>query len=289
MSASTFTTLFDSPLIRISGIACRHPRGGCGCELGGERTHLTLLRRGGFGYHINGMMVIGDPTMALLYRTGDSYRISHPFDGGDDCTTFEISPEHEEEVFGRRLRRHHDLRRAVSGANQFAHLELCGRLAQGGDDVLMVEEATARLCESVLRGEGGADHARRLSPAALAGVQRVREAMLDDPADAAGLVALAVLAGCSPFHLARIFRKATGLTLAEYHVAAHRAVARTAGAGRERSFRPGARHGVQPSQSFLVGLRRRVGVTPSVARESMRSVRLRRLGRNLIVRSAGEV
>jgi AraC family transcriptional regulator len=84
MSASTTTTLFDSPLIRISGIACRHPRGGCGYERGGERTHLTLLRRGGFGYHVDGTVVIGDPAMALLYRAGDSYRISHPFDGGDD-------------------------------------------------------------------------------------------------------------------------------------------------------------------------------------------------------------
>jgi AraC family transcriptional regulator len=290
MSASTITTLFDSPLIRISGIACRHPRGGCGCERGGERTHLTLLRRGGFGYHINGMMVIGDPAMALLYRTGDSYRISHPFDGGDDCTTFEISPEHEEEVFGRRLRRHHDLRRAVSGANQFAHLELHGRLAQGGDDVLMVEEATARLCESVLRSEGGADHARRLSPAALARVQRVREAMLDDPADAAGLVALAVLAGCSPFHLARIFRKATGLTLAAYRTSLRIALSLERLAQGENDLSALAQDmGFSHHSHFSSAFRRRVGVTPSVARESMRSTRLQRLGRNLIVRSVGEV
>jgi AraC family transcriptional regulator len=105
MSASTITTLFDSPLIRISGIACRHPRGGCGCERGGERTHLTLLRRGGFGYHVDGTVVIGDPAMALLYRAGDSYRISHPFDGGDDHRVGVAPSVARESMCSARLRR----------------------------------------------------------------------------------------------------------------------------------------------------------------------------------------
>lgn len=288
MSASTFTTLFDSPLIRIGGIACRHPRGGCGCERGGERTHLTLLRRGGFGYHINGTVVIGDPAMAVIYRADDSYRISHPFDGGDDCTTFEISPEHEEEVFGRRLGGHHDLRRAMSGASQFAHLELYGRLVQDGGDVLAVEEAATRLCGSVLLGEAGADHARRLSPAALAHVQRVRESMLAAPTDAGGLEALSALAGCSPFHLARIFRKATGLTLTEYRTSLRIALSlERLAQGQDDLSALAHDMGFSHHSHFSSAFRCRVGVTPSVARESMRPGRLRRLGRNLIVRSAG--
>jgi AraC family transcriptional regulator len=287
MSESTITLLFDSPLIRISGIACRHPRDGCSCERGGERTHLTLLRRGGFGYHVDSTVVIGDPAMALLYRSGDSYRISHPFDGGDDCTTFEISPEHEEEVFGRRLRRHRDLHRAMSGANQFAHLELHERLVQGGGDVLAVEEAATCLCGSVLLGETVADTARHLSQAALARVQRVREAMLDDPADASGLDALAELADCSPFHLARIFRKATGLTLAGYRTSLRVALSLERLAQGENDLSALAQDmGFSHHSHFSSAFRRRVGVTPSVARESMRSARLQRAGRNLIVRSA---
>jgi AraC family transcriptional regulator len=288
MSASTITTLFDSPLIRISGIACRHPRGGCGCERGGERTHLTLLRRGGFGYHVDGTVVIGDPAMALLYRAGDSYRISHPFDGGDDCTTFEISPELEEEVFGRRLHRHRDLRRAVSGTNQFAHLELHGQLAQGSGDALAIEEAATRLCGSVLHDESEADHGQHLSPAALARVQRVRETLLDDPTEAAGLDALAVLAGCSPFHLARIFRKATGLTLAGYRTSLRIALSLERLAQGESDLSALAHDmGFSHHSHFSSAFRRRVGVAPSVARESMRSARLQRLGRNLIVRPTG--
>ena len=86
MSASTITTLFDSPLIRISGIACRHPRGG-------------------FGYHVDGTVVIGDPAMALLYRAGDSYRISHPFDGGNDHRVGVTPSVARESMRSTRLRR----------------------------------------------------------------------------------------------------------------------------------------------------------------------------------------
>jgi len=86
MSAPTTTTLFDSPLIRISGIACRHPRGGS-------------------GYHVDGTVVIGEPAMALLYRAGGSYRISHPFDGGDDPRAGVAPSVARESMCSARLRR----------------------------------------------------------------------------------------------------------------------------------------------------------------------------------------
>ena len=82
MGASRLTVLFDSPLLRITDIDSRHPRGGCSGERGDERTHLVLLRRGGFGYHLRGAQYLGDPPPALLYRAGDSYRISLPVEGG---------------------------------------------------------------------------------------------------------------------------------------------------------------------------------------------------------------
>src|SRR5690606_23785213 len=97
---SSASVIFDSPPLRIVGVDCRHPRGGCGEERGGERTHLALLRRGGFGYHLRGRVHHGTPATALLYRAGDSYRVSHPCDGGDACTCFEVAPAHEEELFG---------------------------------------------------------------------------------------------------------------------------------------------------------------------------------------------
>src|SRR5690242_15727005 len=150
MSLADATVLFDSPLLRITGVECRHPRGGCSCERGDERTHLALLRRGGFGYHLRGATYVGDPATALLYRAGDSYRISHPFEGGDACTCFEVAPEHEAELFGRRLRDVADAARRVSPAEQYRHRALHAALVRGDAGRLAVEEAATVLCHGIL-------------------------------------------------------------------------------------------------------------------------------------------
>src|SRR3569623_1425611 len=150
MSLADVTVLFDSPLVRVPAIDCHHPRGGCGCERGDERTHLALLRRGGFGYHLRGAVHVGDPATALLYRAGDSYRISHPFEGGAACTCFEMAPEHEEELFGRRLRDGADAARAIGAAEQYRHLVLHTALARKEADRLAAEEFATALCRDVL-------------------------------------------------------------------------------------------------------------------------------------------
>jgi len=288
MNTSTLTVRFSSPLLRITDVVCRHPRGGCGCERGGERTHLALLRRRGFGYHVNGRSVIGDPATALLYRAGDTYRISHPFEGGDRCSVFETAPEHEEEVFGRRLggSLEGDLRRGVSGRNQWAHRQLHAALQSGAGDSLATEEAAVRLCQSVLGGQGAETTTTSLSPSACRAVQRAREALLAEPSCSMGLDALGRIAGCSPFHLARIFRREAGLTLAGYRTQLRIALALERlmqGAGDLSALAQDL--GFSHHSHFSATFRRHVGVTPSVARDSLRRPELRQLGRNLTARS----
>ncbi|WP_158883919.1 AraC family transcriptional regulator [Rhodanobacter sp. L36] len=286
MSLSTLTTLFDSPLLRVTDIVCRHPRGGCGCERGDERTHLTMIRRNGFGYHARGKVVIGDSTTALLYRGGDSYRISHPFEDGDECTAFEIAPEHEEEVFGLRLQGRDDFRRSVSSRNLFACLALHSSLKRGFDDALAVEESASLLCESVLRGEKAGESASSLSSAAFSHVQRAREAIQADLANVDSLDALAAKAGCSPFYLARIFRKATGFTLAEYRTRLRIAYSLDRLAQGESDLSALAQDlGFSHHSHFSSTFRRCVGMTPSAVRASLRANRLTAPGRDLIARA----
>ncbi|HEV2539896.1 MAG TPA: hypothetical protein VGU03_09340 [Frateuria sp.] len=45
MGLADVTVPFDGPQLRINGIDCRHPRGGCGCERGDVRTHLAIALR----------------------------------------------------------------------------------------------------------------------------------------------------------------------------------------------------------------------------------------------------
>ncbi|WP_424682279.1 helix-turn-helix domain-containing protein [Frateuria sp. YIM B11624] len=281
MSLAHVTVLFDSPLLRISGIDCRHPRGGCGCERGDERTHLVLLRRGGFGYHLRGAVHVGDPATALLYRAGDSYRISHPFEGGDACTCFELMPEHEEELFGRRLREERDATRVVGAAEQFRHCVLHAALQRREADRLAAEEAASLLCQDVVRHDPAPT--TPLSPAARRLAWRAREALLADPADDAGLAALAARVGCSPFHLTRVFRRAFGLCLADCRTRLRLALALERLAdGADDLAALACELGFSHHSHFGATFRRHVGLTPGAARARLRAGGLACMSRHLI-------
>jgi AraC-like DNA-binding protein len=271
VSLADATVLFDSPLVRIAGIDCRHPRGGCGCERGDERTHLALLRRGGFGYHLRGAEYLGDPATALLYRAGDVYRISHPFDGGDACTCFEVAPEHEEELFGRRLRDGADAARTVDPDAQFRHRLLHAALVRGERDRLTTEERATTLCRDILhRGHAG-DTASALTPAARRLARRAREALLADPAADAGLAALSSRVGCSPFHLARVFRRAYGMSLATCRTRLRLALALDRlDEGADDLAALACDLGFSHHSHFGAAFRRHVGLTPAAARTALR-------------------
>jgi len=281
MSLADVTVLFDSPLLRITGIECRHPRGGCGCERGDERTHLALLRRGGFGYHLRGSTYLGDPATALLYRAGDSYRISHPLDGGDACSCFEVAAEHEDELFGRRLRDAADAARVASPAHQYRHRALHAALARGETDRLAVEEAATSLCHDIL-GSVALPHASP-SPSARRLATRAREILLADPADDAGLATLSARVGCSPFHLARVFRRTFGQSLTNYRTRLRLALALerlAAGAGDLAAL--ACELGFSHHSHFGAAFRRHVGVTPAAARACLRADTAIRASRLLI-------
>lgn len=285
MSLADVTMLFDSPLLRITGIDCRHPRGGCGCERGDERTHLALLRRGGFGYHLRGAAYVGDPATALLYRAGDSYRISHPFEGGDACSCFEVAPEHEDELFGRRLRDGADAARVASPADQYRHRALHAALVRGGADRLAVEEAATALCHDILHRAALPE--APLSVAARRLATRAREMLLADPAADGGLAALATRVGCSPFHLARVFRRAFGLSLADYRTRVRLALAlERLAAGADDLAALACELGFSHHSHFGAAFRRHVGLTPAAARARLRTDAVARASRHLIATRA---
>jgi AraC-like DNA-binding protein len=285
MSLADVTMLFDSPLLRITGIDCRHPRGGCGCERGDERTHLALLRRGGFGYHLRGAAYVGDPATALLYRAGDSYRISHPFEGGDACSCFEVAPEHEDEMFGRRLRDGADAARVASAADEYRHRALHAALVRGGADRLAVEEAATALCHDILHRAALPEVP--LSVAARRLATRARELLLADPAADGGLAALATRVGCSPFHLARVFRRAFGLSLADYRTRVRLALAlERLAAGADDLAALACELGFSHHSHFGAAFRRHVGLTPAAARARLRTDAVARASRHLIATRA---
>lgn len=84
-------------------------------------------------------------------------------------------------------------------------------LLETGCDPLAADEALAGVFTLMLQRHAEATPLKEAGrePAAVMRVKEILEASMDDPP---GLAALAAHAGLSPFHLIRVFRKATGFT-----------------------------------------------------------------------------
>jgi AraC family transcriptional regulator len=85
-----FHSLHDSSLLRVQCVCCTPDHRGCGEVEHAPATMLVLPLRGVFvKHHEHGAQVIGDAGQALFFNRGEEYRISHPAGGNDDCLVIE--------------------------------------------------------------------------------------------------------------------------------------------------------------------------------------------------------
>ncbi len=224
-----FRPLHAGPLVRVLEYRCRACRGGPGPEEESGQTDIVLLRRGAFCRHFGRERAIADVNQVAFFNRGSTYRVSHPTDCGDHGTVLVPGP-----------RVLHELVRECDPAVEdrpelpfpFAlgpcdpsafrrHLALVRRLTRGEADPEWVEETALGLAGDLVaaafarhgrprpaRPRTTAEHAdlAEAAQAVLAG--RVGERFtLDD---------LARALDSSPFHLCRVFRRHTGLTVHRY-------------------------------------------------------------------------
>ena len=92
--------LFAGPVARIGNVVCCAPRSAPAAPEWVPDTRIVLPRRGVFALHRHGQGVVADGTSAVVLGAGEEYRVSHPADGGDECTVLVVPPELHEEAFG---------------------------------------------------------------------------------------------------------------------------------------------------------------------------------------------
>ena len=80
-------------------MCCRAPRSAYGPTEAGKVGQLILPGRGVFVVQCDGGRVVVDATTAIIIDAGQEYSVSHPTDGGDDCTVLVLPPELREESF----------------------------------------------------------------------------------------------------------------------------------------------------------------------------------------------
>ncbi|WP_225767429.1 AraC family transcriptional regulator [Inquilinus sp. Marseille-Q2685] len=284
--AATSRVLFSSPLIEIADVACHAPRSGRGCERCGRHSSITIVRRGVHAYHARGTTALAEPGLALLYRGGESYCLSHPYDREvpDRSTCIEFGPALLEEAFGPRpLAR--DLGTHLRPGTQTLTLQVMAAVAAEAGDRLAAEEAALGLVRAVA-GDFGLARDDRRAPARRR-VDRARAFIAAAPAADRGIDAVAAAAACSPFHLARLVRRETGMTIRQYRLRLRLAVALEELAGGAADLSALAVRTGFADHSHMTGSFRKVfGKTPSALRRTLRSAGLTQLSTFLQARAA---
>src|SRR5947208_16921993 len=90
--------LVASPLIEVYDVVCRAPRSGSGALELTTVPQIALARRGVFIVYARGDPVVVDTNTALVFGLDEEYRVSHPTDGGDECTVLVLPPDLLEEA-----------------------------------------------------------------------------------------------------------------------------------------------------------------------------------------------
>lgn len=222
--------LFDSPLVAISDVRCRPHNSACSHEECAPVNDIVFPRTGLFVRHAAGESVVADANQVLFFRESETYRVSHPVPGGDDCTVFTFARNALREAFGAlqptnldRADHPFPSSYAPSGARCFALVSALRNALHRGDQTNMaVEETAAAILASVvgssMRQVGPTrDSQRSDTRRAHRNLADATKALLADRfQERLALDQVAKGVHSSMYHLARVFRRQTGLPIHRY-------------------------------------------------------------------------
>jgi AraC-like DNA-binding protein len=290
-----YQVLYRGATVSIRDVRCRPTESACSDEEQATRHTVVFPRAGMFVKHVGSQQVVADCNHVLFFNGGEPYRVSHPVAGGDDCTSFAFSHEvlldalsrYEPQVRDRPELPFRLTHGPIESSSLFGHQKLRQGLRTRTADGLRVEELSLGLLDEVvesayrLRGHRPVPtatarlHRERAEAAKvfLASRFRMRPALAE--------VARAV--HCSPYHLARLFRREVGVPLHQY-------LNRLRLGAALESLADGATDltalaldlGYASHSHFSEAFRRAFGAAPSAFRGTVTSVRLRQMSKHLI-------
>ena len=285
--------LFSTTLVTVGRWRCPpdHP---VFADSGPARAHLFVFPRTSvFIQHEGGPRFVADPATVTFYNRGQRYRRVRLSPAGDRGEWYAVAPSVLADLLGRRepsARDRGDRLFAMTHgpSDRRSYLEqravfehVCREHAP---DPLFVDETMLGVLDRVT---GLATW--RNSPIAAPGVgarrdvvERAREVLARRYTEQASLEELARAASCSPFHLARMFRRATGRVAPRLpHRAAAARRAGTAGRRRADLLELALLLGYASHSHFTDVFRSAYGVTPSEVRHRLTRGRARDLARRL--------
>src|SRR5688572_22917961 len=180
---------------------------------GGDPRRVYLVRRGIFAVDGGGAQVAIDSLSAGIYDGFSPYEICYPAEVGCDTTSIEASPEMMDEAFPTER-----FQVQFSPWTSLKHLRLYSRIGNAAAPPEDIEEAAIELLSEISEAAGRSPESWAIGPAVRRRLDEVRARMISEPDVNHSLAQLARLAGCSPFHFARLFRQETGFSVRAYRV-----------------------------------------------------------------------
>jgi AraC-like DNA-binding protein len=272
------TIVFETPLVRAARFRCNadDPRfRDCGpasnCAVVFPRTAVWLRYAGSRSF-------VADPSVATIYNPGQEYTRERITREGDRCEWFGVCPSLAAEIAAS-LDPHSLDHHERPFATEFAHVDrelylaqraFFARLERKLVDVLEAEEMIVAIVTSVIRRslESRRTSASEDNESRIDLVHRAKATLACRLFDQVSLTDLAVELAVSPFHLCRVFRDATGMTLHDWKTDMRIRVALERLADRSTDLsRIALDCGFSSHSHFTASVRQRFGHTPSALRE----------------------
>jgi AraC-like DNA-binding protein len=221
--------LFRTPLVAIYDVGCHAPRGSLSAEEQSMSHSVVFPRSGVFIKKVSDRdQLVADSTRVLFFNRHETYRVSHPIMGGDDCTAIDFQEEALVDFLcsldpsvAESPNRPFRLSAAASSPSLALNLHRLRRLllTQRTHDPLAVEEICASLLGAGVARVG--DGRKRIHRPIRDTTRQAHRDLVDAARvvlarkfrDKLSLAQLARTVFSSPFHLARVFRRETGTSL----------------------------------------------------------------------------
>jgi AraC-like DNA-binding protein len=228
MPAAQQHLLFETELLRVVDYRCR---GHDGVAEQAQEHEIVLPRSGSYVRRDAAGLCVADANHVLFFHRGQTFDIHHPHPGGDRSTDFALKGNAAPDLvrhFNPRVEDHWQRPFPVSGftrrrpAMGLALSRLTAAARSAPQEPLLLEESALLLLGSILRqafgvrqgagvgreGESTADHREAAA--------RVKLLLRQELSRKRSLQELAGQAGYSPYHLCRLFKRQTGLSIHRY-------------------------------------------------------------------------
>jgi AraC-like DNA-binding protein len=285
--------VFETGNVRVGAFRCPldDPRFH---DTGPIQNHLVVFPRTAVWIrHAGSRSFVADPRIVTIYNKGQEYRRLPVARDGDRSDWFAVSPElactiarHIDPHTEDHPSRPYQAQWCPSDTDLYRRQRvLFCRLERGEMDRLEAEERIIRLVALVIHRShkpSARHHTRRAEEAHRDLAQRARAVLAKDPASPTDVTALAQRLDVSPFHLCRVFRNQTGLTLHRYRLDLRiRLAMEQLETGRSDLSRLAFELGFSSHSHFTAAFRNSVGRRPSDLRRLLTSSSLRKRASSL--------